>query len=249
MRRLLLPGLVITLIGAPAQAETFPSAEAVADSIRQVILACHPERDDERVQVSVLPSLANLDWDADQTVIGLAPPSRPCAVGRLTWSVRIQGGTRTLVKPVGVDVRREIWGLVLIRDIARGQEIGPGDVDERWIDVTYERAHLVRTRSELDAMSMKRVGRADQPLTDAMIAPTPVVWLGDKVLVYYRRSGFQIQMEGLAREDGRLGQSIRVRNVESGKTLTATVTGPGMLEVRSLAPDPGRDDSPPPGEE
>jgi flagella basal body P-ring formation protein FlgA len=44
--------------------------------------------------------------------------------------------------------------------------------------------------------------------------------------------GFQISLRAEALQDGGLGEQIRLKNSESGRSLSAVVTGPSEAKVR-----------------
>lgn len=60
----------------------------------------------------------------------------------------------------------------------------------------------------------------------------PVVVRGrDRVRMVAHIGGSQIIAAGEAMEDGRVGQSIRLRNIDSNKTVIGRVVGPNLVEV------------------
>ena len=65
-----------------------------------------------------------------------------------------------------------------------------------------------------------------------------IVARNETVLITYETPGLVLTLRGKANEAGALGDSITVVNLQSKKTLQATVAGPGR--VRVTAPGPGR---------
>jgi flagella basal body P-ring formation protein FlgA len=55
---------------------------------------------------------------------------------------------------------------------------------------------------------------------------------GDAVSIYAKTEHLQIKTLGEAMRDGNIGESIRVKNINSNKQLEATVIGIGEVEVR-----------------
>ncbi len=65
-------------------------------------------------------------------------------------------------------------------------------------------------------------------------ATTPtavIVHQRQRVMMQIQMGGLNVTAAGEAQQDGRLGQTILVQNVESKKTVTARVTGPGTVEI------------------
>ncbi len=54
---------------------------------------------------------------------------------------------------------------------------------------------------------------------------------GDRVLVQYRKSAISISMRATALEDGKDGDTIRVRNADSGRIFVGTITKDGQIIV------------------
>jgi hypothetical protein len=76
------------------------------------------------------------------------------------------------------------------------------------------------------------------------IATTPtnptavIVHQRQRVMMQVQMGGLNVTAAGEAQQDGRLGQTILVQNVESKKTVTARVTGPGTVEIELEAHQP-----------
>lgn len=73
--------------------------------------------------------------------------------------------------------------------------------------------------------------RAGRILGTRDLEPVPVICKGSKVRIVAHGKTFFAAVDGLSQEDGGLGQEIAVKNVESGKVIRATVSGPGEVEV------------------
>ncbi len=222
---------VFLLQGIVTSTEAFETAADVIDSIRASVRRCHPAVPDERVTVRPLAPLDSLAWDEADEIIALEAPTHPCRIGRITYLVKLRRGGRTAVRPLGVEVRREIHGLVLTRDLARGETVTPAEVSRAWVDATYRRDTPLTDAGFLEQVSMKRGARVGDCLTREMLVPAPVVRTGETVKVVYDKNGFRITLDGIARSDGRVGERIRVKNPDSGALLRVTVVAPGVVRL------------------
>lgn len=54
---------------------------------------------------------------------------------------------------------------------------------------------------------------------------------GETVTIVYNAPGMSLSMRARALEDGAVGQSVRLLNISSNRTIDATVTGPGAAQV------------------
>jgi hypothetical protein len=74
---------------------------------------------------------------------------------------------------------------------------------------------------------------ATVPVTPAALkaADPVVVKAGQRVTMTAQSGVMKVQASGEAMQDGRVGQPIKVINVESKKTITGTVSGPGAVDI------------------
>jgi flagella basal body P-ring formation protein FlgA len=74
---------------------------------------------------------------------------------------------------------------------------------------------------------------AGRPLRSADLRPAMMVKRGQTVTLTIRQpSGFSVAAQVEALQDGRKGDSIRLKNRESGRILTGKVVGPNSLEAQ-----------------
>jgi flagella basal body P-ring formation protein FlgA len=88
--------------------------------------------------------------------------------------------------------------------------------------------------TELDAlvgMSARRALAADRPLRPADVMVTPLVKRGEPVTLLFQSGSVRITLRGRALEDGGAGETIRVLNSDSERTVEAIVEGPGLARV------------------
>ncbi len=86
----------------------------------------------------------------------------------------------------------------------------------------------------VDAVGKRAVRniQAGQTILSNMIETPPLVKKGHRVLIKAENEEIRITTLGKVLEDGRSGDQVKVINVSSGKEIFATVTGPGLVEVR-----------------
>lgn len=145
--------------------------------------------------------------------------------------MRIQTPHGLVRRPASVDVRRTRQVLVATRALTRNDLLTAGDVSLAWQDVTRLHGEPIVDPSVLVGWSPRRHVTEGTILTDAIVEPAPAVRPGQTVLVRYTGPGFEVRLEGVARERGHVGARIRVKTVPSGQILDVRVTGPGEAEV------------------
>lgn len=130
--------------------------------------------------------------------------------------------------PVTCRLRAEAEVLVAGRDLEKHTILTATDYRRELREVTGEEILIPPAPG---AYRTARPVRAGRILGNRDLEPVPIVSKGSKVKIIARGQTFFATVEGLAQEDGGLGQEITVKNIWSGKVIRATVSGPGEVEV------------------
>ena len=80
-------------------------------------------------------------------------------------------------------------------------------------------------------MIAKRNIKAGTPLTPVMLTPPRLIEKGDSVLIQASNDRITVKMPGLAMSNGRQGQQIMVKNVQSNRVVRAKVVAVGIVNV------------------
>ena len=81
-------------------------------------------------------------------------------------------------------------------------------------------------------MRLKRAIRAGEALCTSDVEPAPLVQRGEMVTVRAIAGAVMLTTRAVAQRDGRLGAVLPVRNMASGATFEAAVTGPAEVTVQ-----------------
>lgn len=73
---------------------------------------------------------------------------------------------------------------------------------------------------------------AGRPVRAADLGPPTVVRRNAVIALEFRRGAMVIQTDGRALDEGGLGDRIRVMNLDSRRTIVATISGPNRAEAR-----------------
>lgn len=114
--------------------------------------------------------------------------------------------------------------------------IYPGDIvrDNMLTEMTViprEGADAIRTRGDLIGRVARRTLFPGKPIGISSVEDPHTIGNGSLVQLIYERPGISISASGLALQSARTGDSIRVRNVESGLVVTGVVTATGTVLV------------------
>jgi flagella basal body P-ring formation protein FlgA len=120
---------------------------------------------------------------------------------------------------------------VATRELKRGMEITAADVRAERIPAGpwFER-YAVKLEDLLGKQVDGNV-KEGSPIRLDHVARPKMVNSGDSITIVAQKGPLIVSAHGTARQDGELGEWIKVTNVDSSKTLTARVTGPGEVSV------------------
>ena len=125
--------------------------------------------------------------------------------------------------------------VVPARAIERGATITESDLKTMRIPVSRLPAGMVDEMADLAGMAAKRRLRADQPVRRSEIERPKLVRRNALVTIIYEIPGLSLKAQGRAQGDAAQGQAVTVLNTRSNRTIQATVQGPGVVVVGTLA--------------
>ena len=113
----------------------------------------------------------------------------------------------------------------------RGDTYTADNVELRRMDVTDATPGLLTDLDKVLGLKSARRIAQNTPLTRKMVISPPLVKRGDIVRIVYRVKGLEVSASGQARADGAEGDTILVKNVDSGRLLPAMVISSGTVLV------------------
>jgi flagella basal body P-ring formation protein FlgA len=192
-----------------------------------------------------LPDSSNLAVVFDNDVrpfVVEASATNELAVVHLTYEPRTTRFDVTFELPGSVVARRLLLrftgslsetfeAVVPTHELTQGQVIKASDVAvERRPKANFTPATLT-TIEQAQGLSTKHALRAGQLIRQADVAKPELVGRGETVTMMFQVPGITVTILGKAVEPGALGDAISVLNVQSKRTIQATVIGPGRVSV------------------
>lgn len=151
---------------------------------------------------------------AGSTVVGVAcEGSRP-------WRLFV---------PVKISLPAEV--VALARPVRRGDTLAAGDLILRQADLAKLRGQYFLDTNGLVGQRLKRHVRANAILTASMVAADRLVERGSRVMILSRAGGIEVSVAGKALRHGGRGDQIRVKNLASGRTVSAVVVDRGTVRA------------------
>lgn len=158
-------------------------------------------------------------------------PAKPGVIGsrRVTLLSRVDGRT---VSNQSIRIELEALARVAVANatLRRGTMLGADNVSLRYQDISRLEKPIF-SLDEIVGKRLKRSVRLGEPLERHRVEFPPVVKRGDRVVIRAQSAGLLLTAAGEARQDGRSGETIRVRNSSSQKTILCRVVAPGQVKV------------------
>ena len=160
-------------------------------------------------EVSTQIRTVEAGWGRSMLVVDLLVDGEP--VRRVTLSAEAK-------------VEQQVY--VATRALARGEVVGPSDVEVRRMEVDRPISPVtpghVRTT---------RYVRAGDLLRERLVEPVPDIAAGARVELMVVGERVAVRVTGIAEQDGWIGESITVRNESSGALVRGRVVDPATVRV------------------
>jgi flagella basal body P-ring formation protein FlgA len=186
--------------------------------------------EDLEVELVYLPRLeSTLSSDLVFHPVINSPKLRP---GRMMmWISAYKDGEieRRFSVPLNVKVYQDV--LVAAKDIDRNEELAPENIQLVRIALDREPGYYMYDYSELDGKIASQRIRQGYTLRKTMTREKPDIFKGDPVKIQIQGKNFRIQADGVAWEDGQVGEQIRVSNRITGKMMQAQIHSVDLVIV------------------
>ncbi len=133
---------------------------------------------------------------------------------------------------VTTNIRINVGILTAAKSIRRGKVLDREDVVMSSAILGDLHATYLGNSDELLGKISERNFSPGDPLTREGFSDPLLIKRGDVVQLKLERNGLVIAAQGRAEQDGRLGQTIKVRNLEFSTLLNAQVTGRAEVKVQ-----------------
>ena len=118
------------------------------------------------------------------------------------------------------------------RDLEAGSVLKAEDFRMAQADVA--RSSKILHRLPLDGEARLRIAvRRGSPLTEGALETVPAISRNQAVAVRIEAGHIAIEAEGIALANGRIGETVKVKNPGSSEIFLATVLEPGVVSVNA----------------
>lgn len=151
------------------------------------------------------------------------------------WQLFVNLNTGQAVAPVNRNPAAPVLHKVLVSKelLKRGTVISPDMFSEAEMPAAGMENQIISDAKLLKNMQLVRDLTPNTPLRSYDVKTAVLVKRGQEVQVTAGEGqGFSITMRAEALQDGGLGEQIRLKNVESGRSLSGVITGPNAAKLR-----------------
>lgn len=159
------------------------------------------------------------------------------ASGRFDATLAITAGNAASRRiPVGGMVTRRLEIPVLARTVARGETIRKNDIHWIEVDRSDARHDVVLDADQLIGQQAKRTMQADRLVRTSDLQKPVLIQKNDLVTMIVASANMTLVMTGVAQEEGAAGETVRLLNPKSKKTVQGVVTGVKEVRIPSGTP-------------
>ncbi|MFA8341698.1 MAG: flagellar basal body P-ring formation chaperone FlgA [Rhodothermaceae bacterium] len=143
--------------------------------------------------------------------------------------VFIHKGNKKMNSIVSLELKLYDEVLIARRKLTKGENLSKSDFTVSEKDITQYRSDIVLGNTSLEFFRAKRSINPGDVLTAGSIEGIPVVNKGDKVIANLLKGNVHITFEALAKQDGKIGDKIRISY--QNKYYRAVVTDPYNVKL------------------
>ena len=122
--------------------------------------------------------------------------------------------------------------VVAKKNLKKGTAVKTGDVELKECDILEVRGDYFSQAASLSNKEAESYIPAGTVVTINMIRQIPVVAKNEKVKILVKDSGIRVEAEGVAQEDGMIGDSIKIKRLNTRVIIEAVVVSEGLVEVK-----------------
>jgi flagella basal body P-ring formation protein FlgA len=214
-----------------------PEDELIAVAKEQILQHLPGQPEDISIQPAQAvrgPQIPDAGRDEVRLSAEYRSPAMPLGRVRVDVAVSVRGERRYVV-PVSLDVRLVQTVVLTSRRIPAGESLTPDNVylDRRALDSLN--GYLSAAELRLGRKTLRALGAGQIVLNTDVAAAQPdnpiLVKAQTPVQMVVRLGSLEVVAHGEALQDGRAGQLVRVRNIDSGKVVVGKVVDRSVVEV------------------
>ncbi|NMH66737.1 flagellar basal body P-ring formation chaperone FlgA [Shewanella salipaludis] len=121
---------------------------------------------------------------------------------------------------------------VVTHTLLRDETVTAADIEWKMLPLRPVDQDLLTREAYILGRQVVRRLRKNKPIRAVYLSAPQLVNLGDQVMIEAGSQGFHARMTGVALDSGKEGEPIRVKNVSSGKIITAYPFAKGRVKTQ-----------------
>jgi flagella basal body P-ring formation protein FlgA len=230
MRSIALALLALALLGSwDARAGGAP--RWLEDRLQAHLLERAPEGP-VRISVPPLEGLELGDLAPESVEVSITSDAAEPFHGEVPLVISVRRGGEEIARAeLTAEVASVAVGVVAARALERGTVLREGDMTLAPIEDPRERRSIVDAAGDAVGRRLRRRLDAGMPLRRAWLEDVPLVRRGEPVRLALVSGGLRIESTGVARQNGKAGEIVRVENTSSRREVIGRVGEDGVVHV------------------
>jgi flagella basal body P-ring formation protein FlgA len=187
----------------------------------------------EDIEVRAIRNLKGVQIPEGNTTVRCLLRSAPSSFRSLLLPLEVSvDGSPIRTVWISADVRINATVMQAARALSYGTALTGDDIRPARIEIPDPRAAYVRGAEAAKGKVLRRSLKPGELITEDALSDPLVVRSGDTVRLRLEKPNIRMVILARAEQDGRVGQAIRVRNLEFARVLKAVVVGPGEVLIQ-----------------
>ena len=217
---------------------TARSGSVSADSLKTLLLkeirlrmpANLQEGKDWNFDAPKMPSKLVIPEHGGKILVTLSPQF--AGIGQEMATVQIFNGNKAISKNnIPFIIHRFEYVAELKKSIRKGEMLGERDFEMVRQETTFQKRKVIKKAGEATGRTAIRALKAGELLVDNSLTTPYAVKEGDAVRLFAKFGGSVVQTNAVAQKNAFKGQTIPVKNMDTGKNILATVSDLGEAWV------------------
>lgn len=213
-------------------AEPTQSPEILSKKIEQYVLNELSTYKEGRVHVAAdqIDSRLNLKACAEDQLMVFNPYQSPI-LSTSTMGIKCQENDNhwSLYIPIHITILKTVY--VAKRTLMKGDEITGSDIYQTELDVHKLKHGYFNDIDELAGRVCKQNIAINSPFNPNNVELAKIIHKGEKVIISTNNNNLTISMDGIAINEGSMGETIKVKNLSSKKIVEAQIVGEKKVSV------------------
>jgi len=208
-----------------------PEAAEIATVLKSHLASVTQWREEE-IEIRSIDNLKAILLPEGELQLRVVSRGVPASFKSTLFSVEaVQDGKPLRTFWVKADVRVKAQVVQVAKPVAFRSVLKADDLREQLCDIEDPRATYFRTTAEAVGKVARRALGPGELLGQNSVEQPGLVRSGETVRLLVESGGLRMTVLARALQNGKLGDPIKVRNIDSDRVITAVITGRGEVRV------------------